>query len=247
VDLVRSHYESFLAPVYSWLAGGAEAAFARGEMELDALRLTPLRSAAGALDLGAGFGMHSVPLARRGFNVVAVDSSGVLLRELRSHAGNLPILTAEGDLLDFPQYVTGPTDVILCMGDTLTHLTSRQEIASLFAQVVAALAPGGVFVLSFRDYSAPMIRESRFIPVKSDADRIFTCFLEYANEHVDVYDVLHERQGSQWTQRVSSYRKLRLPPDWICAALREAGFQVTQEAGLSGMIRVVARVNSSGS
>jgi SAM-dependent methyltransferase len=247
VDLVRSHYESFLAPVYSWLTGGPEAAFARGEMELDALRLTPLRSAAGALDLGAGFGMHSVPLARRGFNVVAVDSSGVLLRELRSHAGSLPILTAEGDLLDFPQYVTGPMDVILCMGDTLTHLTSRQEIASLFAQVVAALAPGGVFVLSFRDYSAPMIRESRFIPVKSDADRIFTCFLEYANEHVDVYDVLHERQGSQWTQRVSSYRKLRLPPDWICGALRDAGFQVTQEAGLSGMIRVVARVNSSAS
>jgi SAM-dependent methyltransferase len=247
VDLVRSHYESFLAPVYSWLAGGAEAAFARGEVELDALRLIPLRASASALDLGAGFGMHSVPLARRGFNVVAVDSSGALLRELRGHAGNLPILTAEADLLDFPQHVVGPMDVILCMGDTLTHLASKQALESFFAQVLAALAPGGTFVLTFRDYSAPMIRESRFIPVKSDADRIFTCFLEYGNEHVDVYDVLHERQGSQWTQRVSSYRKLRLLPDWVCAALRNAGFQVTQEAGLSGMIRVVARVNSSSS
>lgn len=247
MDLVRSHYEGFLAPVYSWLTGGAEAAFARGEVELDALRLIPLRAAASALDLGAGFGMHSVPLARRGFNVVAVDSSGALLRELRGHAGKLPILTAEADLLDFPQYIVGPTDVILCMGDTLTHLASKLEIESLFAQAVAALAPGGVFVLTFRDYSAPMIRESRFIPVKSDTDRIFTCFLEYGNEHVDVYDVLHERQGSQWTQRVSSYRKLRLPPDWVCAALRSAGFQVTREAGLGGMIRVVARINSSSS
>jgi SAM-dependent methyltransferase len=247
MDLVRSHYESFLAPVYSWLTGGAEAAFARGEVELDALRLMPRRAAASALDLGAGFGMHSVPLARRGFNVVAVDSSGALLRELRGHAGKLPILTAETDLLDFPRYIAGPTDVILCMGDTLTHLASKQAIESLFAQVVAVLAPGGAFVLTFRDYSAPMIRESRFIPVKSDADRIFTCFLEYGNEHVDVYDVLHERQGSQWTQRVSGYRKLRLPPDWVCAALRHAGFQATQEAGLSGMIRVVARVNSSSS
>ena len=247
MDSVRSHYESLLAPVYAWLAGGAEAAFARGETELDFLRLTPLRGSAIALDLGAGFGMHSIPLARRGFSVVAVDSSEALLRELRGHAGALPIRIVDADLLDFPQYVAGPTEVILCMGDTLTHLPSRQAIESLFAQVAAALAPGGTFVLTFRDYSTPMIRESRFIPVKSDADRVFTCFLEYGNEYVDVYDLLHERQGAQWTQRISSYRKLRLPPDWVSASLRNAGFQVTQEAGLSGMIRVVARAIASSS
>ena len=247
MDSVRSHYESLLAPVYSWVAGGAEAAFAKGEVELESLRLVPSRDAALALDLGAGFGMHSVPLARRGFGVVAVDSSAALLRELRGHAGALPINTVEADLLDFPQLALGPAEVILCMGDTLTHLASRQAIESLFAQVAAALAPGGTFVLTYRDYSAPMLRESRFIPVKSDAERIFTCFLEYGNEHVDVYDLLHERQGTHWTQRVSSYRKLRLPPDWVAAALRSAGFQVTQEVGLSGMIRLVARAIASSS
>lgn len=247
MDSVRSHYESLLAPVYSWLVGGAEAAFARGETELDSLRLAPSRSSAIALDLGAGFGMHSVPLARRGFSVVALDSSAALLRELHGHAGALPIRTVEADLLDFPQHVAGPTEVILCMGDTLTHLASRQAIESLFEQVAAALVPGGVFVLTFRDYSTPMIRESRFIPVRSDAERIFTCFLEYGNEHVDVYDLLHERQGSQWAQRVSSYRKLRLPPDWVAATLRKAGLQVTQEAGLSGMVRLVARAIGSSS
>lgn len=241
MESVRSHYETFLAPVYAWLAGGAPAAFAQGDAELDALRLTPTRRAAIALDLGAGFGMHSVPLARRGFSVVAVDSSAALLGELRGHAGALPILTVQADLLDFPQHVAGAADVILCMGDTLTHLESRPAIESLFEEAAAALAPGGTFVLTFRDYSTPLIRESRFVPVRSDADRVFTCFLEYGNEHVDVYDLLHERQGSQWTQRVSSYRKLRLPPDWVFATLRGVGFKVTQEAGLRGMTRLVAR------
>ena len=70
----------------------------------------------------------------------------VLVLVLRGHAGQLPILTAEADLLDFPQYIVGPTDVILCMGDTLTHLASKQAIESLFAQVAGALAPGGAFV-----------------------------------------------------------------------------------------------------
>lgn len=241
MESVRSHYETLLAPVYAWLAGGAQAAFAQGETELDSLRLVPTRRPAIALDLGAGFGMHSIPLARRGFSVVALDSSAALLEELRGHAGALPVRTVEADLLDFPQHVAGAVDVILCMGDTLTHLESRQAIECLIAEAAAALMPGGIFVLTFRDYATPLIRESRIIPVKSDADRIFTCILEYANEHVDVYDLLHERQGSQWTQRVSSYRKLRLPPDWVSAALRGAGFNVTQEAGLRGLTRLVAR------
>lgn len=241
MDSVRDHYAGLLAPVYSWMAGGAEAALARGEAELDALRLTP-RGTAIALDLGAGFGMHSVPLARRGFSVVAVDSSSELLRELRVYAGGLPIRTVEADLLDFAMHACGSPEVILCMGDTLTHLSSKGAVESLFAQAAAALAPGGVFVVTFRDYTTPLARERRFIPVRSDADRVFTCFLEYGDEHVDVYDLLHERVGTQWNQRVSSYRKLRLAPAWVSAKLQDVGFQVTRDAGLSGMIRLVASV-----
>ena len=244
MDSVRSHYESLLAPVYAWLMGGPQAAFARGEMELESLRLTPTRRSAIAVDLGAGFGMHSVPLARRGFSVVAMDSSATLLAQLRGHADALPIRTVQADLLDFPPSLAGAVDVILCMGDTLTHLESRRAIESLVAEAAAALVPGGTFVVTFRDYATPLLRESRFVPVKSDGDRLFTCYLEYGNEHVDVYDLLHERQGSQWTQRVSSYRKLRLPPDWVSATLRGAGFQVTTEAGLSGMVRLVARATA---
>ena len=107
-------------------------------------------------------------------------------------------------------------------------------------------ASGGVFVLSFRDYTAPLEAERRFIPVKSDADRILTCFLEYEENHVIVHDLLHERYGSAWRQRVSAYRKLRLSPDWVVAALDRAGFQVRRQAGLSGMVRLVAQANPHG-
>lgn len=240
MDSARYHYANLLAPVYSWMAGGAEAALARGDAELDALRLTP-RATAIAVDLGAGFGMHSIPLARRGFSVVAVDSSAELLRELRAYAGTFPIQTVEADLLDFPRHVAGSPQAILCMGDTLAHLPGKPAIESLFTRVAAVLAPGGAFVLTFRDYSMPLAQERRFIHVRSDADRIFTCFLEYGSEHVDVYDLLHERRGTEWTQHVSAYRKVRLTPEWVSAALRQAGFQVMREAGLSGMVRLVAQ------
>ena len=239
---VRDHYHEHLASIYSWMAGGAEAALARGAAELDSLHLTPTSSGL-AVDLGAGFGMHAVPLARRGFKVVAVDSSTTLLDELQAHAAALPIQVVAEDLLDFMDGLTDSPEVILCMGDTLTHLPDKEAIGRLFAKAAILLAPGGAFVLSFRDYTTPLAGESRFIPVRSDSNRIFTCFLEYETDHINVYDVLQERTGSRWNQRVSSYRKLRLAPEWVAAALERTGLRARREAGLSGMVRLVAYRN----
>jgi hypothetical protein len=237
---VADHYRSHLAPVYSWMAGGVDAAIARGAAEIDVV-LPDLAGGGYAVDLGAGFGMHSVPLARRSCTVLAVDSSGYLLDELRRHAGGLPITAVETDLSAFPRYLARPADAVLCMGDTLTHLSDRAEVLDLFTQVASSLSPRGTFVASFRDYTQALTGNGRFIPVKSDADRILTCFLEYAAEHIEVHDMLHERSGGAWTLRLSTYRKLRLDPQWVLSALRERGFTVRSEPGLAGMMRVVAK------
>jgi hypothetical protein len=133
-----------------------------------------------------------------------------------------------------------PADIILCMGDTLTHLPERSAALQLFTRVAASLRPGGTFIATFRDYTQALVGNGRFIPVKSDADRILTCFLEYAADHVDVHDMLHERNGDAWQLRVSTYRKLRLEPQWVSASLRDRGLVVRTEPGLAGMTRVIA-------
>ncbi len=239
---VGDHYASHLAPIYAWMCGGAEAALARGAAELDALGLIP-HATRRAVDLGAGFGTHAIALATRGFEVLAIDGSAELIRELRTLAADLPVQAVHGDILRFRDHLAGAPEVVLCMGDTLTHLCDLQAIESLFADVAAVIAPGGLFVLSFRDYTTPLEGERRFIPVKSDAGRILTCFLEYGDGHVDVHDLVHERHGLEWRQRVSAYRKLRLSPSWVSAALDRAGFRTRRQAGLSGMVRLVAEAN----
>ena len=221
------------------MSGGFDAAISRGDTEIGAI-LPDLSDGSHAVDLGSGFGMHSIPLARRGCSVLAIDSSGYLLEELKAHSGILPITAVEDDLLAFRRHLDRPADVILCMGDTLTHLADRDTALELFTLAAASLRPGGKFIASFRDYSQALVGNGRFIPVKSDADRILTCFLEYAADHVDVHDILHERSGDTWRQRVSTYRKLRLDPEWLSASLYERGFSVQVEPGLAGMIRVIA-------
>jgi 2-polyprenyl-3-methyl-5-hydroxy-6-metoxy-1,4-benzoquinol methylase len=71
---VADHYKTHLAPVYLWMAGGFDAAVSRGETEIEAT-LPNLSRGITAVDLGAGFGMHTIPLARRGCSVIAIDTS----------------------------------------------------------------------------------------------------------------------------------------------------------------------------
>ena len=126
------------------------------------------------------------------------------------------------------------------MGDTLTHLTDRESVQGLFGDIAESLEDGGTFIVAFRNYASALIESKRFIPVRSDADRILTCFLEYDDDGVTVHDILHERHGTGWRQRVSAYRKLRLSPEWVTQELEVKGFKVRKEQGLAGMTRLVA-------
>lgn len=234
------HYATHLAPIYSWMVGDRDAALVRSAAELNAVNL-PDKMKGTALDLGAGIGLHAIPLAQRGFAVTAIDSNQQLLCELQQRSESLVITAIVADILDFPTHVQQPVDVILCMGDTLTHLPSIAAVETLFESVARLLNRGGVFVTTFRDYAtAPLTGEHRFIPVRSDARRILTCFLEYSEDQVTVHDLLHEWHNGGWQQRVSSYPKLRLAPEWVVTQLRKHALTVHRGTGPGGMTRVIA-------
>jgi SAM-dependent methyltransferase len=234
------HYDSHLGRIYSWMIGDIEAALVRSAAELDAIGL-PVARPGTAIDLGAGIGLHALPLAQRGFSVTAIDSCQQLLDELRARSGALPISTVTADIVEFPEHVRCPADVILCMGDTLTHLPDVASAELLLSNVAGSLAAGGMFACTFRDYvSSALQAERRFIPVRSDDKRILTCFLEYFDDRVVVHDVLHQWVDGRWRQTVSSYPKLRLAPNWVATQLTMHGLEVRQSAGPSGMACVVA-------
>jgi 2-polyprenyl-3-methyl-5-hydroxy-6-metoxy-1,4-benzoquinol methylase len=223
------------------MVGDIDAALSRSEAELRALPL-PSKPGASAIDLGAGFGLHAIPLARLGFSTVAIDAYDPLLQELASRRGSLPIRTLCANLLDFRAHADTPVDVIVCMGDTLTHLPDQSAVASLLRDVAASLEADGLFVATFRDYvSAPLRDDARFILVRGDAERMLTCFLEYADTTVTVHDLLHQRENGSWRLRVSSYPKLRLAPQWVAEHLRALGFSVGTDAAAGGMARILAR------
>jgi ubiquinone/menaquinone biosynthesis C-methylase UbiE len=102
---VRNHYDEFLAPVYSWILGDFENAYHANVELFERLRLSPEQGDLAA-DLDCGPGCQSLPLAERGFRVVAIDFCQELLDELAERAGELQITTVCDDLTDFDQHVS---------------------------------------------------------------------------------------------------------------------------------------------
>jgi SAM-dependent methyltransferase len=242
----KDHYDQLLAEVYDWMAGDDLNISVSGQKQLLGKLLPIGLGKAKAVDLGCRSGFQSFALSEIGFGeVVAIDTSAALLATLNQHKlarSDDRVFAHEASISYLGKIVgAGTADLVVCMGDTLTHLTSEADVSDLFEACKLALAEGGVLVLTFRDYTKPLIGTERFIPVRSTADRIMTCFLEYQPQNVIVHDIVHTRVGDQWQQSISAYPKLRLLPDQLEANLTSIGFDVLPNAGAGRMVSVVAR------
>lgn len=101
------------------------------------------------LELGAGSGRVTIPLARDGHQVVAVDQSPAMLAALRARVAKLPAAVAAritivpGDLCTFT--APGKFPLAIAAFNVLEHLYTRGEIDACLRQAAAHLAPGGAF------------------------------------------------------------------------------------------------------
>ena len=237
---VSEHYEKLLAKYYSWISGGRRAKIDENKKFFVDHNIRPLRSGL-AFDLGAGCGFQSIPLAYLGYEVVAIDLSSKLLAELKAAATQSQIETVCDDLLNFADYDRGNIELVVCMGDTLTHLESLQKVQELFEKVYSALEIGGRLILSFRDLTFELTALDRFIPVQSNDQTIFTCFLEYEKDIVKVHDIIYEKKGEQWVMKKSYFRKLRISPDWARSYLQSIGFTIEFDNEKNQMHTIIAR------
>jgi precorrin-6B methylase 2 len=238
MNTASEHYNQVLADVYSWMLGGFETGTRRNLEFFQAHNINPIGSRI-AIDLGAGCGFQSIPLAQIGFSVTAIDLEPKLLNELKENSDRLPIVTIQDDLMNFEQYIDKQPELIICMTDTLVHLESKDKVTLLFEKVFASLENNGKFIITLRDLSNELSELDRFIPVKSDDKIIFTCFLEYEPNTVKVHDLIYKKDHDNWKLQKSFYRKLRLSKQWIDKQLEAIGFSEIESSIDKGLITAI--------
>ncbi len=235
----KEHYDKHLAQFYSWMIGDFSKQKELFKIFCQNNGIKPHRTKI-AIDLGAGNGVQSVALGELGFKIQAIDFNERLLQELKVNSDGLQIEIIKDDIINVKAHViNSAVDVIVCCGDTIAHLSSFDHLYQLIQDCYYLLDNNGRLILTFRDYSSPLLGTARFIPVRSEEDRILTCIIDYHKDQVIVTDLLHEKQNGNWIQKISSYNKLRLRPQKIMDECEKIGFTITKHDIINRMIYLV--------
>ena len=241
---VKEHYDNHLGYFYSWMTGDFENNQIDFQNFFVEQKLLP-QSSKVAIDLGAGRGVQSVVLAKNGYSVKAIDFNVQLLKELTANTKGLNVEVIDADMRNVGIFCEYNPELIVCCGDTIAHLDSKQEMLQFITTISHTLSNGGKFLLSFRDYSVELTGDKRFIPVKSDDNKILTCILDYQADYIIVTDLLHEKIGNIWNQKVSSYKKVRITTEMISAMIEQTGMKLQLNRTLNGMTTIIAQKNAS--
>lgn len=193
-----------------------------------------------AIDLGCGHGIQSIALHKIGFNLISIDFDEKLLNELQENSKGMSIKIIQDDIRSVKKYADNEPELIICAGDTITHLDNANEIEQLIKDCCEILKKDGKLILSFRDYTKELLDTARFIPVKNDNTRILTCFLEYNSDFVRVTDLLHEKTENGWLQKISSYIKVRILLDEITKLLNDCNMQISFNEPINRMITIIS-------
>lgn len=146
-----------LAPYYHLLYPDWEASSARQSRGL-AHVLTEFGVEIGSpvLDAACGIGTQALGLAQLGYRVAASDLSPAALSRARDQAAMLGLTMSftVADLRHLSGVFVAQFAAVLACDNAIPHLLSDDEIRAACIECRRLLIPGGVFILSVRDYAA---------------------------------------------------------------------------------------------
>ncbi|MDD5598807.1 MAG: class I SAM-dependent methyltransferase, partial [Victivallaceae bacterium] len=138
-----------------------------------------------ALDIGCGTGSFTLALARGGSKATGMDLSAGMLEKARKNslAYGLAIDFVNSGMDEMLSFVSGKFDLILCMGNTLPHLSGKAALDSLLTACGKLSSPGGHLVLNLLNYRKILDLKQRLIGITGNGTREFIRFYDFAEPY----------------------------------------------------------------
>lgn len=207
------------------------------------------------LELGAGSGRVTIPLARDGHHVTAVDQSDAMLGRLGERVTGLPravgerIVVARGDLRTFSvpssrarsrSSVLTRFPLAIAAFNVLEHLYTRSELAACLSRVAAHLEPDGIFAF---DVQMPdlawLIRDpnkrwakTRFTDPTTGRAMFYSTNHEYDPvSQIVLIRLFYDPADGRGRSRVVKLTQRKFFPAELEALVSHAGFRVVETFG----------------
>lgn len=128
--------------------------FPTDENQLSFIRKTVGAAPKKILDVACGSGGYSTALAKSGYSVAAIDLDDRMVEIAREKAtqGNLDMDVSKCDMKEIAWVFKQQFDCIFCIGNSIVHLGSMEDIRDVLAQMRSRLVNGGVVILQIINY-----------------------------------------------------------------------------------------------
>ena len=231
--MATSDFYDALAPYYHLIYADWEVSISRQGRVLDAI----IRSTGGpqrrsVLDMSCGIGTQSIGLAQLGYEVTASDLSPSAVERAQREASRrgLSIQCSVADMRGVHAHHRRLFDVVIACDNSIPHLLSDTDILAAFEEFHRCLAPGGLCLISVRDYatldmSAPVqlhqygvrdVRGTRYV------------LLQVWELHAPLYDttfyVIEHREGADPVTHASQATYYAVPIPTLMRLMEQAGF-----------------------
>lgn len=210
------------------------------EEQLAMIGESPLR----ILDAACGTGMHAIALSRLGHTLSGADLSAPMIVRARQNAEQAGV-QARFEPVGFgaltQTFGAGSFDALLCLGNSLPHVTSPGDLAGALQDFAAVLRPGGLLLVQNRNFDLVTASRARWMEPQShragNQEWLFLRFYDYLPDGLIDFNILTLRRQAEglWQQQVTSTKLRPILQAELTRALQSAGFsQVASYGDMTG-------------
>ncbi len=140
--------------------------FPAGQDQLDFISKTAGKPPKRILDVACGTGCYSIALARKGYELSAVDIEAAMTEAASKRAADegLEIRTYTADLLHLDKIIGNKFDCVFCIGNSIVHLNSLESISSGIGSMKKMLSPTGQLVLQIINFDRIISKNITSLP-----------------------------------------------------------------------------------
>ncbi|MDD6159661.1 MAG: class I SAM-dependent methyltransferase [Oscillospiraceae bacterium] len=182
-------------------------------------------------ELGCGTGTLAAILARRGYEVTAVDLSPEMLCVAAEKCAGLDVQLVCQDMsrLALPE----PADAVICCLDSLNYVTRPAAVRRTFQRVFDALKPGGLFLF---DVKTPLALESADAQTYLDENEDLFCVWRGSYDkrrRICCYgiDLFVLQEDGSWCRDGEYHEEYAYTMEELSLWLGEAGFTKIKQFG----------------
>jgi glycine/sarcosine N-methyltransferase len=144
------------------------------------------------VDMACGTGVHTIAMSELGSMVTGIDISEGMLGKARSHAsrrGSAAVFLHGG--FESPILRTlAPIDTLVCLGNSIPHAATFDEVQSIFRHWNACLRSGGTVLLQLLNYARVLRHRERVVAARRAGDVTTVRFYDFVSPDALDFNIL---------------------------------------------------------